>query len=658
MTCMTLAVATMNWGDYLLQIIVAPIVVMMLAAWLARVAIRHRYAMLLLGLLLLVAGCAIYSRHCGFLEPACNAIWSFFLERGEQWPDSSTGKNVGGVLYGVFNAAVIIYVLSILFAFFGIELINKVLVTFRVLFKRPVNVFWGYSDEAQSLAESMGAEERNSVVFVLHSGKKFWTKIQDDDSVHTLSKNGWKWVCDDPTQCCALLGAERHFFLGANSYENVECAEMLMRRIRGNVRKCKLYVRVDTGANDAVLYKWVDRWNGCEDGNFEVVIVREEALVSRKLLLSHPMLQCPRIAVDTKTATIAGDFKVLILGFGSQGRCLLSDIICDSQYLSSKGKSVPFSAHVFDRNPTSYGTYKIMCKETVSRYHIKFDDCVVGSSDFWERFLSEMAIAPYNRIVVCLPDDKDNIAIAGDIDKIYKEMRVSSAGVVFARVRNSLIETCVDSALGHDGKIRSFAPFGSMKETYSFDNIVTRKWEKGAIWLNGDYNNKPGNPHDSSLDALLWKKASQFSKESSRASFFHQRNLLRLIGYSVDEVNDCNDCFKDEDAKNHMEVLAEDEHMRWMAFHLVRGIKAWNPTDDEIAERIVNTGKPARHNAISDLNAHADLVDYSELPDVDSRFDAVNVRHGFASGKNAQEKDKGFIRSEAMRQSGLAIRKI
>ena len=22
----------------------------------------------------------------------------------------------------------------------------------------------------------------------------------------------------------------------------------------------------------------------------------------------------------------------------------------------------------------------------------------------------------------------------------------------------------------------------------------------------------------------------------------------------------------------------------WMAFHLVRGIKAWNPTDDEIAE--------------------------------------------------------------------------
>ena len=133
---------------------------------------------------------------------------------------------------------------------------------------------------------------------------------------------------------------------------------------------------------------------------------------------------------------------------------------------------------------------------------------------------------------------------------------------------------------------------------------------------------------------------------------------MRLIGYSVDEANDCNDCFKDEDAKNHMEVLAEDEHMRWMAFHLVRGIKAWNPTDDEIAERIVNTGKAARHNAISDLNAHADLVDYSELPDVDSRFDAVNVRHGFASGKNAQEKDKRFIRSEAMRQSGLAIRKI
>ena len=198
-------------------------------------------------------------------------------------------------------------------------------------------------------------------------------------------------------------------------------------------------------------------------------------------------------------------------------------------------------------------------------------------------------------------------------------------------------------------------PFGSMSETYSFDNIVTRKWEKGAVWLNGDYNKKPDEPHDASLDAVLWKKASLFNKESSRASFFHQRNLLRLIGYRVDETSDRNDDFKDSDPMNHLEVLAEDEHMRWMAFHFVRGIKTWRPSNSEIEERIVQTGKAAVHNAIADINAHADLVEYSELPEVDKRFDSINARHGYFKDKDTQGKDRVFIRSEAMRQSGLEI---
>ena len=161
-----------------------------------------------------------------------------------------------------------------------------------------------------------------------------------------------------------------------------------------------------------------------------------------------------------------------------------------------------------------------------------------------------------------------------------------------------------------------------------------------------------------SLDAELWRRTSSFSKDSSRASFFHQRKLLRLIGYRVDETDGRNDCFNDDDPKNHLEVLAEDEHLRWMAFHFVRGVKVWKPTDQEVEDKIRRTGKAAAHNAIADINAHADLVDYSELPNVDDKFDAVNARFGFSGNKGAQDKDKGFVRSEAMRQSGLGIRKM
>ncbi|MBQ3314942.1 MAG: hypothetical protein IJG70_03170 [Kiritimatiellae bacterium] len=646
---------------YILRVVVAPLATLALSAWLARIAVRRRYVMLLLGLALLLIGCAAWSnpKHIGFFEPMCNALPSFFLSRGDyDWPLSAETFVVTRILYDLFHVAVIIYMLSILLAFFGIELVNRLFVGCRVLFRRPVNVFWGYSDEAQSIAASMEGTERGGVVFALHETGGSWMKMQESESVHVLSRNGWKWERDDPERCRMLLSAERHFFLGPDGQMNIAGAEAVVRRLRGKGVQVKLYVRVGAESENDVVCKWADRWNCGEDSRAEVIIVREDALVSRRFLLRHPMLECPRISIDTNNATVTGDFKVLLLGFGSQGRTLLSDMICDSQYLSPDKTRTPFEVHVFDRDPSSFGAYAEMCREAVFRYNVKFNGVEIGTADFWQQFQAEMAICPYNRVVVCLHDDNENISVATTIARIYKEMRLLSRGVVFARIRNSQVANCVDAMFGYDECQRTFMPFGSMSETYSFENIVTRKWERGALWLNGDYNKKPGDPHDADMDAELWRKTSTFSKESSRASFFHQRNLLRLIGYCVDDTSNVNECFKDEDPMNHLDVLAEDEHLRWMAFHLVRGIKAWRPSDEEIENRIANTGKRAVHNAIDELNAHADLVEYSELPGVDSQFDSINARHGFVKIKGSQEKDKGLIRSEAMRQSGLGIEKI
>ena len=407
-----------------------------------------------------------------------------------------------------------------------------------------------------------------------------------------------------------------------------------------------------------MLYKWADKWNKDENKNVEVVIVREESLVSRRFLLDNPMLSCPRIKIDTANATVSGDFKVLLLGFGAQGEMLLNDMICDSQYLTSAGSPVLFEAHVFDRDRAAYGGYEEICQEAVSRYKIKFVNQEIGSSSFWRFFKSEMEKRPYNRVVVCLRDDRENIFVASDIARIYREMRLSPSGIVFARVRDSLIDAYIDSTFKGEASKRAFTQFGAMSDTYSFGNIVTRKWEKGAIWLNGDWGMEINARHDKAKDVAAWKSAPFFNKESSRASFFHQRNLLKLIGYQVDEKSDDNTCFNDNDPKNHLDVLAEDEHLRWMAFHFVRGIKVWKPSAVEIEEVAHRTGKKVRHNMIGELNAHADLVPYADLPNVDALFDPVNARHGHPKGKDTQEKDKGFIRSEAMRQSGLGIRKV
>ena len=661
---MNMMVAACNWDAVFSRENIACVVgVAMFVAFLY-FAMKRRMWMVVGGVLLFLFGVGIYmgvpmsAPSSTASVPSCDnwlgafsrSLSAFYPSRGEYEQHFSQSYP-----YWLFHLFAILYVTAIVVMLFGAELLNRGFLLCRKLGRRPLNVFWGFGEEAKTIAK--GVEEgKNSVVFVMPE-KRLWTSLGDDDDVHEVARSGWKWIVGKVDDVLWLSNAKRHFFMGKDGHKNVADAEALIRPYKGH-RQISVYVRIGATADDDVLYKWADKWNKDENKNVEVVIVREESLVSRRFLLDNPMLSCPRIKIDTANATVSGDFKVLLLGFGAQGEMLLNDMICDSQYLTSAGSPVLFEAHVFDRDRAAYGGYEEICQEAVSRYKIKFVNQEIGSSSFWRFFKSEMEKRPYNRVVVCLRDDRENIFVASDIARIYREMRLSPSGIVFARVRDSLIDAYIDSTFKGEASKRAFTQFGAMSDTYSFGNIVTRKWEKGAIWLNGDWGMEINARHDKAKDVAAWKSAPFFNKESSRASFFHQRNLLKLIGYQVDEKSDDNTCFNDNDPKNHLDVLAEDEHLRWMAFHFVRGIKVWKPSAVEIEEVAHRTGKKVRHNMIGELNAHADLVPYADLPNVDALFDPVNARHGHPKGKDTQEKDKGFIRSEAMRQSGLGIRKV
>ena len=622
--------------------------------------VMRRKWMLLTGLGIFLFGCAIYAWpqlfECrtggsGFLGSFSKSLSAFYPSRGgfERGFEPSSW-------YWLFHSLAIFYVTALLVALFGGELVHRLFLFFRRLLGRPVNVFWGYSEEAKTIAKGID-DGKGSVVFVMPESKRLWLGLNDEDDIHAVAKAGWRWITGKSSARRGLARARRHFFMGGDGHQNVADAEALIRSCDGRGR-IMLYVRIAATADDDVLYKWADKWNMSKDKNVEVVIVREESLVSRRFLIDNPMWQCRGIEIDARNATVDGDFKVLLLGFGSQGKMLLNDMICDSQFLTSNGTPARFMAHVFDRDCAAFGAYEEICGEAVRRYNIAFDGLDVGSARFWRRFSDEMAKEPYNRVVVCLRDDRENIRIANDIARVFRELGLDPSNTVFARVRDSLVDAYIRSTfLGNESE-RRFTSFGAMSDTYSFANIVTRKWEKGAIWLNGDWGLPPGAQHDEAEDAARWKKASFFNKESSRASFLFQRNLLRLIGYRVDETSDDNNCFNDKEPMNHLDILAEDEHLRWMAYHFVRGVKVWSPTPQEIEEKVTRTGKAARHNAIADINAHADLVDYAALPGVDALFDPINERHGYRKDKDTQEKDKGFIRSEAMRRSGLGIRRI
>ena len=483
--------------------------------------------------------------------------------------------------------------------------------------------------------------DKSSVVFSLRESSWSWLGFQENDAVQFLSKDGFRWIFATPGRNRWLSSAGRHFFLGANGHENVSGAEELIRNYHGK-DIIKVFVRISSMADDDVLYAWADRNNRI--GNVEVVVVREEAVVANKFLFDHSMLECCGIKAypEVPKGTVAGKFRVLLVGFGVQGEQLMDGMICDSQYLDKDGNRVPTEITVVDRDDTSFGWYEANCQTACNRFGITFKKLDANSKAFWEWLKSEKA---FGRIVICTKDDRVNISIAHDISRLYKtthadiwqSYRRKGQSIVYARVRDALISKYVEDT--YVGREAPFLVFGSMKEIYDSRVLVENRWWMAAACVNALYCgvNIDTESRDNEEEAKKkWQEAVSLDRESSFASAFNQRNLLRLLGYGMaDDVDGAND----EERKHRWEAFRKDakdeywklffriEHLRWMAFHLVRGIECWKPTKDELQKLKRERGKikPSMLLKTGERHVHAALVEFDELPSVDALFNEVDA---------------------------------
>lgn len=665
-------------------------VTMCVIVFFAKVAVKNRRTMICVGVLLVLFGCLGYvdaeSLPGNPFMSVCNAFQAFFPSRGE-YNDGTAAKSLSlwrVCAYWIFQYVVLVYSLSIVVAFFGIEFVNTMAVKRRIRNRRSVNVFWDFSNEARWLAEKIisgdkddteatSEDTRDSIVFALRESKRSWLRAQDTEAVQILAKEGWKWLYGAPGKAVFLNGARRHFFLGSNGHENVAGANALVQSYRGR-DPVQVYVRVDSAADDDVLYAWADKLNNGIQ-NVEVVVVREEAIVSCKFLYEHPMLDCPGIQINRKKnkVVVDGRFKLLIIGFGNQSERLMSDSICDAQFLGLDGKGVPIEVKVVDKDEASFGWYMGNCRSACKNYGIQFTQLDVEKAEFWDWLRGE---GRFNRIIVCTGDDRLNISIAHDISKLYKVEYASmwqsykkpGQAIVYARVRDALISQFVNAT--YDGERAPFMAFGSMEDIYS-RALVENKWWKAAIWVNGLYNNVK----DQEAADDKWRGAKSFDRESSFASAFHQRNLLRLVGYEIVEKGNSGsavdalanpdwDDALDDMKRNCWESFGRIEHLRWMAFHFVRGVECWRPQKSELEELAKNGGetrkvKPNMLLKSDGRYVHAALREYDELPQVDELFKSVNLANGQPPDAPLQDKDSeltyGF---NALRRAGFSIRKV
>ena len=593
-------------------------------------------------------------------------------------------------------------------AVFGVEWVNRALLFVRgriplqfrpklCFQKRRFNVFWGLNAESILMMENarrspLAGLDPRSVVFVLPETNGSWLNLSGEDNpAHELTRNGWLWILGTVERPGRLRFARRHFFLDPDGHRNVALAEALMDRLEKTSppHEVSVYVRTWTEADDDALFRWADGWNGkLAKKKISLEIVREEAVVSRKFLVDHPMLDCPGVDIGPGDPAVAGEFKVLLLGFGIQGRRLLADMVCDAQFLGPDGQAVPLRVDVVDRDAGAFGAFRVHCPDACSRYGIDFHAWDVREEGFWTWLAGQSA---YNRVVVATQDDVINLdtanALANDFALRFEGLRGKLDRVIYARVRNPDLFAALK---------RTPAPctlFGNIDDTYSPSVLLNDRWNAGALFINGLWaaSYEP-ELREAAPDKRVewykfhearegygrnqWRRTSAFNRESSISSLLNQRNLLRLLGFDVSASPPSGDLPDSGGQRSRimerfrgktLAALSEMEHMRWMAFHFLRGWKAWIPTDDELRRMAAgiceaNKGKKKEEgkklepsSLKKSAHLHADLVDFDRLARVDERFNAVNRKFGLAE-VDSPAKDLAIVFGvEALLDAGFFV---
>lgn len=661
--------------------------------WLYVLALRKRWVFAGIGALLVAWGAWVYAPanagrgwawRDGWNEgsaAANKAVSAFFPSRG----DYDAPAVPPGRCYWAFHTSAILYMLSLVVAVFGVELVNRGLVAWRGCLpfqwcprpsfrRRELNVVWGLGAEehlvAGGLAETAG---KKSVVFALEAGGGGWFDLKEaGNALRALTREGWTWVLGRAERPGPLGRAGRHFFLGPDGYRNAARAEALMRALRARRRRraVSVYVRTWTDADDDAVHAWVDKWNRELAGtDVQVEAVREEAVVSRKFLLDHPMLDAPGVEAVPEATAVKGAFRVLVAGFGAQGRRLMAEMVGDAQFLDPDGRPVPLEVDVVDPDGASWGWFRVECAEACRRYHIQFHPLDVRKAAFWSWLEREPV---YNRVVLATQNDDVNLEAAGRVANAYKtrfrEVRGPTRKVVFARVRDHALSVALRKAW-QPAETAPYELFGDTAETYAPETLLNGRWDDGAICVNGIWAAN-GTLPDGATECAKWNRekwmdASMFNKESSRASFFHQRNLLRLVGFKVFDGAPSNtkdrvsfdEVKKRFEEKGRMERLSEMEHMRWVAFHLVRGWRRWTPTREELEALAKGRTCAIKPNSRKDAAPlHADLADYRELAAVDKLFNEVNDAHGWREKVDSAKKDNDLVYGlRAMFEAGFTV---
>ena len=579
--------------------------------------IKKPVCLAILFVLIFCFGVLVYHEVNGysyFLDPVNNTLSIFFPSRGEYSRDCYAND----IYYQLLHLVSYLFFAMIAFSFFGRRLINRF--GNYLISHQNRNIFWDNSTGGMILAQDMISKNLHpQAVFVLPNSIKDNEEL-DKALFEKIDSMGAIALYDDFDLMERIPSAHRHFFLTEDQDFNVR---MALKVAKSEKRKTHLYIRTEMKLVEQLFSECLK-----SNPSIELYIFNQSDLTARKFIMDHHMLN---VVPDDKIENLLVhyDFTILILGFGWTGREVMNKCICDSQFLGST-----FSATIIDDNfQKENGSYPLLYDECIDAYNLKFIQeesvCQVGSSGFYKWL--EKKIGSYDRIIICMGDDRKNLDAALTIFRVYEKLELNYENKIFVHVKE------------HGNYCYCNYPitlFGDLTDIYSYDTLINEKMDEIAKLVNYVYcETKPEIIPD------LKNKMSEAEKSWDKSNNVFEKDSSRAVSLNIDNIiHICKglDGFEKAIAvDSELNVLAENEHLRWVAFHLTKGIGKW----EEIPDHHPTDAKLYRKNDDSgQLLKHACLIPFKDLGKISDRVNEVRRQTGKDPNKNYQATDRRIVR--------------
>ncbi|MCL2664480.1 MAG: NAD-binding protein [Defluviitaleaceae bacterium] len=538
------------------------------------------------------------------------------------------------IVFWLCHVSALIVIQAALFALFGKKLIES----FRLRFglHKEVFIIKGCDKYALMLGENIATKDdpkgqpdaKRLIVFL----------IEEDDDMNKIKEkvthiDGLVIMPDrknDLLNCLKKTGLGKRrrrktkysmiFMLNSTSAADgtVHAAEYANAR---NVTPDSLNVFV------FVLFEWdrkeIEMITHEKDGErrkypYTINIVRERDLMVRQMIKEHPPCDCASFDFNENGET-AHNFTVLILGFGTVGQQALLRLMMNGQFVGSRMRAIIVDReidHLREHFLHYYPSVKLCCDIEFERFDVRDEE--------YFSFLENENDLDY--IVVAINDDEISKQIALDTRLHYERRKIAKLPFIAIYEKNGSLPCAKQDEL--NDKIFSF---GCRDAIYNESVIIREETDLMAKAVNNAYAEMYG--------GKPWHELDWFLQESNRASADFIPAMLKLARLKESDL-DIKDTLTDN--PNLEEILAQTEHLRWMAFHAAMG---YNPINtDEMRRRFENY--PGEKNTREHLDfcrrdtkarLHACLVPWDKLDGVRDTYRELAGKAG-----NVKEQKRDF----------------